>query len=189
MTLGVTLHARPPESMLGSPQIIFPCHEGIFLVVQFPLSYKELLLQLSDHYRHGYRIQERSPAGGDIHPRSVRWRLAVIMAGAPAIRMFTTIFSTSHHGQRGQDEYSRSAVREGDFYPILLKIKRARSMVRHLASCTIEETGSGILEPTTGITRGVLGTSTHSQSKPRNGPLTANGDQACTSTMSIQLTW
>jgi hypothetical protein len=61
------------------------------------------------------------------------------MVGTPAIRMFAVIFATSHHGQWGRDEYSRSAVREGDFCPNLLKIERARWTVRHLASCTVEE--------------------------------------------------
>jgi hypothetical protein len=61
------------------------------------------------------------------------------MAKAPTIRTFVVIFATSHHGQWGRDEYSRSAAREGDFCPNSLKIERARWMVRHLASCTIEE--------------------------------------------------
>jgi hypothetical protein len=98
------------------------------------------------------------------------------MAGAPTIRMFAAIFATSHHGQWGHDEYSRSAVREDDFCPNSLKIKRARWMVHHLGSCTVEENQSGILEPTTRIMCGVLGTSAFSPFKPCNAPLTVNGD-------------
>jgi hypothetical protein len=79
------------------------------------------------------------------------------MAGALTIRTFTAIFATSHHEQWGRDEYSRSVVREGDFCPNSLKIKRPRWTVWHLASCTVEENQSGILEPMTGIMRGVLG--------------------------------
>jgi hypothetical protein len=76
--------------------------------------------------------------------------LAVIIAGAPAIRTFVMIF----------------AVREGDSCPNSLKIERARWMDRHLASCTIKENRSGISEPTTRIMRGVLGASAFSPSKP-----------------------
>jgi hypothetical protein len=61
------------------------------------------------------------------------------MVGAPAIRTFDAIFATSHHGQWGWDEYSRSAAREGNFCPNLLKIKRARWTVQHLARCTVKE--------------------------------------------------
>jgi hypothetical protein len=44
--------------------------------------------------------------------------------GAPAIRMFTTIFATSHYGNKGWDELPRSAVRECNFYLNSLKIGR-----------------------------------------------------------------
>jgi hypothetical protein len=111
------------------------------------------------------------------------------MVGAPTIRMFTAIFATSHHGQWGQDEYSRSAAREGDFCPNSLKIEGARWMVRYLASCTIKENQSGISKPTTRIIHGVLGASAFSPSELCNAPLTVNGDRARTSTTSNQLTW
>jgi hypothetical protein len=68
--------------------------------------------------------QWRCLAGGNIRPRLVRWWLAVIIAGTPTIRAFIVIFATTHHEQQGQDEYSRSAVREGNFCPNLLKIER-----------------------------------------------------------------
>jgi hypothetical protein len=133
--------------------------------------------------------QWRCPSGGDVCPRLVRWWMAVIMAGAPAIRTFAVIFATSHHGQRGWDEYSRSVVREGDFCPNSLKIKRLMWMIWHLASCTEEENRSGILEPTTEIMRGVLGTSVFAPSEPCNAPFTVNGDRACMSTTSTRLMW
>jgi hypothetical protein len=106
----------------------------------------------------------------------VRWRLVVIVVGAPATRKFIVIFATSHDGQQGREEYSRSPAREGDFCPNSLKIEKARWMVRHLASCIVKENPSGVLEPMTGIMSGVLGTSAFSPSEPRNAPLTANGD-------------
>jgi hypothetical protein len=39
------------------------------------------------------------------------------------------IFATIHPGQQGRDEYSRSVVREDNFCPNSLKIKRARWMI------------------------------------------------------------
>jgi hypothetical protein len=111
------------------------------------------------------------------------------MVRAPTIRMFTVIFSISHHGQRGRDKYSRSAVRGSDFCPNSLKIERARWMVLHLTSCTVKENRSDILEPTIGIMHGVLGASAFSPSEPCNAPLTTNGDRSRTSTTSIQLMW
>jgi hypothetical protein len=50
------------------------------------------------------------------------------MAGAPAIRTFVAIFTTSHHEKRGQDEYAILVVREGDSCHNSLKIERARWM-------------------------------------------------------------
>jgi hypothetical protein len=111
------------------------------------------------------------------------------MEGALTIRTFAAIFATSYHGQQGRDEYSGSAAREGDICPNLLKIERARWMVRHLASCTVEENQTSLLEPTTEIMRDVLGTSALSPYESCNAPLTANGDQAHMSTTSIQLSW
>jgi hypothetical protein len=54
--LGVTLHVSLPKSMLGSHHIIFPCHEGTLPLVQSPLLYMELLLQLDDHPQRNSRI-------------------------------------------------------------------------------------------------------------------------------------
>jgi hypothetical protein len=39
VVLGVALHVRPPKSKLNRPHIIFRCHEGVFLLVQFILKY------------------------------------------------------------------------------------------------------------------------------------------------------
>jgi hypothetical protein len=47
--------------MLDSHKIIFPRNEGVFLAGQFPLPYKEFLLQLDNHHPRDYRILRRSP--------------------------------------------------------------------------------------------------------------------------------
>jgi hypothetical protein len=50
-TLHVTFHAHPLKGALKSCQSILPCCNNTFSIVQFPLSDKELLLQLGGHHR------------------------------------------------------------------------------------------------------------------------------------------
>jgi hypothetical protein len=42
--LGIALHACPPKGTLGSHELILPCNDGTFPVVQLPFSVEELLL-------------------------------------------------------------------------------------------------------------------------------------------------
>jgi hypothetical protein len=60
--------------------------------------------------------------------------------------------------------------------PTCEKIKRGRCAFRNLAIYTVRENRNGHSEPTSGIVRGVLGTSAFSPSKPGNAPLTVSGD-------------
>jgi hypothetical protein len=117
--------------------------------------------------------QWRGPAGGSVRPCPERWRLAVIVAGAPAIRMSATIFTTIHHGQWGGMSLKIS-VREGDFCPNSLKAERARWAVWHHTIYTVEENQSDSSEPMPWIMRGA---SAFSLFKPCNAHLLRMGTE------------
>jgi hypothetical protein len=74
-----------------------------------------------------------------------RW-LAAIVVGAPTTRMLIVVSSLANTGS-GVERVSRSAVRKGNFCPILLKTERARRAVQHITTYAAEETEAIIWNP------------------------------------------
>jgi hypothetical protein len=119
-----------------------------------------------------------------VHPCSMRQRLVAIAEGAPITRMFDMISPTSHHEQWGRASFKING-KERRFLAQLAEDQKSK--VSDLAPRHLYHRDSEELTP--GIVHGVLGALAFSPSKPRNAPLTMNGDRARTSITSILPAW